>query len=96
MEDQLFFDPMKCVDCKICELACSFTNQGGFNPRYSQIKIFIHPETGVNTLRLSSGCTLCHICEAHCPTGALRFGSEFPEPLQDSRGRMVVKRGFPF
>lgn len=96
MEDELFFDPLKCVDCRICELACSFANQGGFNPRYSQIKILIHPETGVNTVSLSNGCTLCHVCEAHCPTGALRFSSEFHKPLENSRGGTVVRKGFSF
>lgn len=95
MKDFLFFDPLKCVDCKICQLTCTFVHRGGFNPRYSYVKISNSPETGVNTLMLSKDCTLCYACEANCPTGALRFGSEFQGLLQDTRGGMVVKTGFP-
>jgi Fe-S-cluster-containing dehydrogenase component len=95
MDDLLFFDPLKCVDCRICELTCTFVHRGGFNPRYSYIKISPSPKTGVDTLLLSKDCTLCYACEANCPTGALRFGSELEELFRDARGGTVVKRGFP-
>lgn len=95
-EGLLFFDPLKCVDCKICELACSFLNRGGFNPRSSLIRIFINSETGVNTLSLSKDCTLCRACEENCPTGALRFFKELSGPIENASAAMVVKKGFTF
>jgi NAD-dependent dihydropyrimidine dehydrogenase PreA subunit len=93
MEEKLVFDPMKCVDCRICELECSFANEGGFNPRYSRIKILVDLETRINTVRLSGNCTLCHLCETCCPTGALCFSAEFPRSLSDAGGVLLVKRG---
>jgi carbon-monoxide dehydrogenase iron sulfur subunit len=86
----LLFYPLKCVDCKICELVCSFENTGGFNPRYSLIKISINPETGINTVSLSKRCTLCSSCEKNCPTHALQFSSHLEEIREEIEIRILV------
>jgi Fe-S-cluster-containing hydrogenase component 2 len=89
MEDQLFFDPMKCVDCKICELACSFANQG-IN-RDILRSGFHSPETGINTLSLQVAAPVMSVKPiVHRSTGSAVFMNR-----QNSRGGMVVKRG-PF
>jgi len=92
MEASLFFDPLKCVDCRICELVCSFENQSGFNPRYSFIKILINPDTGMNRVHLSRECTGCCSCERNCPTHALQFSPDLQKILESGDTGHFVKR----
>ena len=93
MKDVLCFDPITCVDCHICELVCSFVNNGGFNPRYSFIKISVNEDTGFTTVDLSRECTLCLSCENNCPTKALRFSSN-PENCSGESGiGIFIQRG---
>ena len=40
MHKALLIDPEKCTSCLQCEMACSFENEGVFNPARSRIKIF--------------------------------------------------------
>jgi NAD-dependent dihydropyrimidine dehydrogenase PreA subunit len=93
MEDLLFFDPMKCVDCRICELVCSFETRGGFNPRYSCIRIFANPATGISTVNISKECSLCRSCEENCPTHALKFSPDPGNYVGSGGIGMFVKRG---
>jgi len=62
-------DPYKCVDCSICELACSAIKEGVFNPLLSRIHMVrIEPE-----ISMSIACCLCQEpdCVKACPKKAL-------------------------
>ena len=38
MQRSLYIDPAKCTGCLQCEMACSYENEGVFNPAKSRIK----------------------------------------------------------
>ena len=40
MMKALVIDPGKCTGCKQCEMACSYENEGVFNPSKSRIRVF--------------------------------------------------------
>lgn len=65
----IFSDPEKCTGCAICELVCSATNEGEFNPLLSRIRT-VKLETILNT---SLTCRLCDDppCVRACPRKAL-------------------------
>ena len=57
----LQIEPEKCTGCLQCEMACSFENEGVFNPSKSRIKVFAFHDEG----RFSPyTCTQCE--EAWC------------------------------
>ncbi len=46
MQKSLSIDPGKCTGCLQCELACSYDNEGVFNPSKSRIKVFNFHDEG--------------------------------------------------
>lgn len=46
MEKSLVINPDKCTGCLQCELACSYENEGVFNPSKSRIKVFTFHQEG--------------------------------------------------
>jgi anaerobic carbon-monoxide dehydrogenase iron sulfur subunit len=42
----LKIEPELCTGCLQCELACSYENEGAFNPAKSRIKVFTFHEQG--------------------------------------------------
>jgi len=67
-------DPSKCVDCGLCELACSATKEGVYNPLFSRIHMArIEPE-----ISMSIACCLCQEpqCVEACPKNALTQNEE--------------------
>lgn len=57
----LKIDPALCTSCLQCEMACSYENEGVFNPARSRIKIFEY-EHGLHAVPYT-----CHQCsEAWC------------------------------
>ena len=62
----------KCTGCGTCELWCSLTFQGSFNP----LKAYIHhefvPGKGFKIM-FTEDCNQCAICGDHCVYGALTF-----------------------
>ena len=46
MQKSLNIDPEKCTGCLQCELACSYDNEGVFNPSKSRIKVFKFEDAG--------------------------------------------------
>ena len=54
MEKSLHIDPSKCTGCLQCEMACSFENEGVFNPAKSRIKVFTFHQEG-NFVFITSG-----------------------------------------
>jgi len=62
-------DPVRCVGCGDCELSCSMTKQGAFNPLLSRIRnVRIEP-----IITFSVSCRMCADapCVLSCPRNAL-------------------------
>ena len=66
----LNIDPGKCTGCLQCELACSFENEGVFNPSKSRIKVFNFHDQG---RFVPYTCTQCDEawCMHACPVDAI-------------------------
>lgn len=66
----LKLEPERCTGCLQCEMACSFENEGVFNPSKSRIKVFAFHEAG----RFAPyTCTQCDEawCLHACPVEAI-------------------------
>ncbi|MEO0619081.1 MAG: 4Fe-4S dicluster domain-containing protein [Pseudomonadota bacterium] len=70
MQKALLIDPEKCTSCLQCELACSFEQEGVFNPAKSRIKVFEF-EHGRKAIPYT--CTQCAEawCLHACPVEAI-------------------------
>jgi carbon-monoxide dehydrogenase iron sulfur subunit len=73
---KLILDTEKCTGCKICELACSATHQGVFNPAKAHLKIIVAGEKTKRGKQLNS-CTLCLACVENCPVEAISFNGRW-------------------
>ncbi|HHW43779.1 MAG TPA: 4Fe-4S dicluster domain-containing protein [Desulfotomaculum sp.] len=69
----LSFAPAKCIGCHLCELACSASKHGVFNPYRARLQIssFYRPTGMVIEGRF---CDYCLLCVESCPTGAISNG----------------------
>jgi Fe-S-cluster-containing dehydrogenase component len=70
MMKALVIDPGKCTGCKQCEMACSYENEGVFNPSKSRIRVFdFHEEARFAPYT----CTQCDEawCQQACPVNAI-------------------------
>jgi Fe-S-cluster-containing hydrogenase component 2 len=70
MLKSLHIDPAKCTECLQCEMACSFENEGMFNPTKSRIKVFTFHDEG---RFVPYTCTQCAEawCMHACPVDAI-------------------------
>jgi len=70
MQKSLNIDPEKCTGCLQCELACSYDNEGVFNPSKSRIKVFKFEDAG---RFVPYTCTQCDDawCMQACPVDAI-------------------------
>jgi carbon-monoxide dehydrogenase iron sulfur subunit len=70
MEKSLHIDADKCTGCLQCEMACSFENEGVFNPAKSRIKVFTFHREGSF---VPYTCTQCveAWCMQACPVDAI-------------------------
>jgi Fe-S-cluster-containing hydrogenase component 2 len=70
MQKSLLIDPQKCTGCVQCEMACSYENEGVFNPAKSRIKVFTFHDQG---LFAPYTCTQCAEawCLHACPVEAI-------------------------
>ncbi|MBD3610747.1 MAG: 4Fe-4S dicluster domain-containing protein [Gammaproteobacteria bacterium] len=70
MQKALHLDPQKCTGCMQCEMACSYENEGSFNPSKSRIKVFHFHDAG---RYVPYTCTQCSEawCQQACPTNAI-------------------------
>ena len=66
-------DVEKCTGCRVCELVCSITKQGEFNPRKSNIQILTNDDFGVYLPVLKTECDFCGDCVECCPMQALQI-----------------------
>jgi len=74
MMRSLSITPEKCTGCLQCEMACSFENEGLFNPAKSRIKVFIFESEG---RFIPYTCTQCSDawCKNACPTDAIQINA---------------------
>lgn len=64
--------PEKCTGCRLCELACSLSNEGQCNPEKSRIRLIRSEEDGL-IYTVPVVCMQCEkaVCLEMCPTQAL-------------------------
>ncbi|MHA1727189.1 MAG: 4Fe-4S dicluster domain-containing protein [Promethearchaeota archaeon] len=55
-EKVLFFQPKKCIGCRICEQWCVFTHHDVINPAKSRIRVYRDTEKQLNFA------LYCHLC----------------------------------
>ncbi len=74
MHKALSITPSKCTGCMQCEMACSFTHEGTFNPARSRIKVFLFHDEG---RFVPYTCTQCADawCKNACPTNAIQINA---------------------
>lgn len=73
----LNIDWRKCIGCGVCEVVCSFTHEGIFNPALSRIRVYRLDERGVHFPVACLDCTNPPCVEA-CPTDACHLDSSVP------------------
>lgn len=75
MQRSLNLDPGKCTGCRQCEMACSYENEGVFNPSKSRIRVFTFEDEGKF---VPYTCTQCAEawCMHACPVDAIRVNLE--------------------
>lgn len=73
----LTIDWTRCTGCEVCELACSFTHEGVFQPSLSRIRVYRLDAHGVH---FPVACLDCADppCVAACPTGACHIDRSVP------------------
>lgn len=70
MAKQLVVDPKRCLNCRTCELVCSFKHTKEFNPRYANVSVFQYENEAVTVPIMCMQCDES-ACAAVCPTNAL-------------------------
>ncbi|MFH1028961.1 MAG: 4Fe-4S dicluster domain-containing protein [Pseudomonadota bacterium] len=73
MEKAIIIDVDMCTGCRVCELTCSMTKQGEYNPKRSYIRIIANNDFGVYLPVLKTECDFCGKCIEWCPEQALKI-----------------------
>lgn len=75
MQKSLLISPEKCTGCLQCEMACSYENEGIFNPSRSRIKVFGFHHEG---RYVPYTCTQCAEawCQSACPVEAIGVNAQ--------------------
>lgn len=87
-DQSLMFDADRCTGCRICELICSMTCHGEYNPRRSHIRLLRNREMDVGMVALDPGCNFCGSCAEWCPHQALEFVSLQQAAILRRQGRI--------
>ncbi len=75
MQRALHIDPVKCTGCLQCEMACSYENEGIFNPAKSRIKVFTFHEEGRFAPYTCTQCAEAWCLQA-CPVDAIQLDAD--------------------
>lgn len=67
----LMISPEKCIGCRSCELACSFSKYNEFNPKHSAVTVITYEEAAVSVPVMCMQCDDA-FCVKVCPVGASR------------------------
>lgn len=70
MNKILVVQPEKCTGCRTCELICSFTHVGEFNPGRSRISVFNFEKAGFSSPIVCQQCSTA-ACMQVCPVRAI-------------------------
>jgi Pyruvate/2-oxoacid:ferredoxin oxidoreductase delta subunit len=60
-----------CTGCRICQMICSWANEGGFYPSRSLITIENSDNEAHFGIRIDNGCKNCGLCATYCTSKAL-------------------------
>jgi len=71
MEKALIVDANRCIGCRICELVCSMTNYGEYNPRKAHIWLIQNREMDANVICIDIECDFGGECVRWCPSQVL-------------------------
>ena len=66
----LVVHPEKCTACRLCELACTFHQEGEFHPLKARLTVGIFPEENVYVPIVCEQCEVA-ACQEACPSGAI-------------------------
>lgn len=88
----LMIFPEKCLNCRSCELACSFNRTGEFNPREAAVTVLSYEEAAI---AIPIMCMQCEdaACMKVCPVGAIyrdENGAVIPDPNKCIGCKMCV------
>lgn len=75
MQRSLHITPARCTGCLQCEMACSYVNEGRFNPAKSPIKVFTFHHEGRFVPHTFIHCAEAW-CQKACPVDAIRLDYE--------------------
>jgi Fe-S-cluster-containing hydrogenase component 2 len=70
MSKILTISPDKCINCRSCELICSFNKIGEFNPRESAVNVLFYEEAAISVPVMCMQCEDA-ACMNICPVGAI-------------------------
>jgi Fe-S-cluster-containing hydrogenase component 2 len=79
----LYVEPEKCTGCRSCELICSFSHVGEFNPLRSRISVVAFEKTGFSFPAVCQQCSVA-ACMNVCPVGAIS--------KDETSGAMIVNQ----
>jgi len=66
----LVVHPERCTACRLCELACTFHQDGVFHPLKARLTVGIFPEDDVFVPIICEQCEVA-ACQEACPSGAI-------------------------
>lgn len=67
----LVISPEKCIDCRTCEIICSFTKNKEFNPRNAAVSVLNYEEAFISVPIMCMHCEDA-ACMKICPVGAIQ------------------------
>lgn len=73
----LTIDWRRCTGCDVCQVVCSFTHEGYFNPALSRIRVYRLDERGAHFPVACLDCAKPACVEA-CPTAACHLDASVP------------------
>lgn len=84
MSKILTISPDKCIDCRSCELICSFGKMQAFNPKSSRVSVLAYEDMAVSVPMM---CMQCEepSCMKVCPVSAISKTPEGTVLIDDTK-----------